>query len=104
MHSSHITPSNTVSIIRIAPSSARSGQSFDVGWSISGATSVTHTNALSLHDALPISSYDSTSVQSGGSGSYSATITAPSVNSPTRYYWEAHATVGGTEYYSTSTH
>ncbi len=57
------------------PSSVAANASYSISWSISGASSVTHTN---VHwGTSPGSAGNVSPVQTGGSGSYSETLTAP---------------------------
>ena len=62
--------------VTTAPSSVPGNSSYTIDWSISGASSVTHTN---VHwGTSPSSQPNASSVKTGGSGSYSDTLTAPS--------------------------
>ncbi|MCH7507720.1 MAG: hypothetical protein IID60_10515, partial [Proteobacteria bacterium] len=57
------------------PSSVAGNASYSISWSISGASSVTHTN---VHwGTSPGNTVNFSPVQTGGSGSYSDTLTAP---------------------------
>jgi len=87
------------------PPSAVSGSSFAVSWSVTGVSSHTDVHYDMIEDVSKktcesrTSSCRSSSIRSG-SGNFSVAVTAPSVNVPTRYYFAAHATINGKEYYT----
>ena len=73
------TPEQSIAVLSVsvtsAPSSVAGNASYSISWSISGASSVTHTN---VHwGTSPGSGNNFGTTFTGGSGSYSDTLTAP---------------------------
>jgi hypothetical protein len=78
------------------PSPVVPGALFTVSWSVSGG-SASHTN-VHWGTSIPPMMFTST-IQSGGPGNFSDTLTAPA--SPGTWYYQVHAVIGGIDDFST---
>jgi murein DD-endopeptidase MepM/ murein hydrolase activator NlpD len=81
-----------------------SGRPFNLSWLVTDASTHTNLHFDSIEDvsvATCSSRTTCTSTQArSGKGQFSASVDAPVVTGPTAYYFAAHATIGGNNYYS----